>query len=93
MRITTVGKAYREDAATGFAKAVEPGLTLAVREIPGDDASGVKEGQLRVCEGDAVLSPVLGVLYRVPLEAWAHGRKYSRRMGSAPYADMGSGDL
>src|ERR1700704_2654240 len=69
----------------------KPWLALTVREILGDDTCWIQESELRVHKRHAVLPLVLRVLGRIPLEAWAHRRKYSRRMGIAPYADMDAG--
>src|SRR5882762_10972226 len=88
--IAAVCKPYGEHAATSFSKAIKPWLALTVREILGDDTCWIQESELRVHKRHAVLPLVLRVLGRIPLEAWAHRRKYNRRMGLTPYADMGA---
>ena len=87
--VTTVGKAYGQHTGTDLTEALEPWLALAAGEILSDHTCWIQESKLRVCEGHAVLTLVLRVLGGIPLEAWAHRGKYSRRMGLAPYADMG----
>ena len=61
-----------------------------MRDILGDDACRVQEGKLRFDKRDTMLSLVLRILGRIPLEAWVHLRKYIRGMGPAPYAYMGA---
>src|SRR5882762_670621 len=88
--LTAVRKAYGQHAIAGLSKAIEPCFAFAVREIPSDHTCWIQKSKLRVSKRHAVLTLVLGVLGPIPLEAWAHPQKYSRRMGLAPYVNMGS---
>jgi len=88
--VTAVRKTYGQHTVADLSKAIEPWLAFAVREIPGDYTCWIQESELRIRKRHAVLTLVLCVLGRIPLEAWAHRQKYSRRMGLAPYGDMGT---
>jgi hypothetical protein len=78
----------RQHTAARFTKAIESGLTLAMREVLGNDARRIQKRELGVHEWHAMFSPVFGILGRIPREAWAHCREYSGRMGLEPYLYM-----
>jgi hypothetical protein len=66
--VVTIGEPYGQNAAANPPETVVPLLARTVGLVLRDDASRIGEGELRHREGHPMLSPVLLILDRIPIE-------------------------
>jgi hypothetical protein len=67
--VRAIREADRKDVVPDPAEAEETRFVFAVRQILGDHAAGIREGQQRLRETDAVLKLILAILGGIPIES------------------------